>query len=674
VTIEAFDNELPAPGEPLKQKTHEENQRLLDSEVARRVELARSKLTRRQLNQLTKKYSQVHRELNRARYNEMVTLWAEMLTQYNQLRALYSEKPSPKLRDEILDLKREGQRISAKLKKLQPLLDKFEQIRQRLETHQQVLQIEREEKENREAFFRESKVWEEQIKAVFRQSPRLHHTTKDSRGKEVTKIPQIEQVILTPDKVYFRIKTSYQGWLDKYVSKWHFALPYGVDVADLVSDETIANLSAACRRVVTIERSETSQALFYVVHRMDSADGIPKSVRLAQVTDFYPKERHRSTPWAAGIGPDRKVVHMDFEQFPHVLVAGESGGGKSNLINAMISQFITMNSPDELRLVLIDNKGGIELSHFDGAPHLLTPPVISIEGVVPSLKMVRQIMTQRLAMFQKAGHRNLASYNKSVKNPLPRLICVVDEMATLIGVEETPDIHRELRILTSQGRAVGIHMIVCTQHPSVDVLPGWIKTNLTLRIASKMPNHTASQIVVDSISAAHLPEVPGRMVFRRGGSEQVLQTPLCDDNAIAHAVKIAKEYPAAEWQLNSNDPDEAIEIQDPKPVFGRDEYLRAALENGGSLSPRKIYDQVAKDYLSQKEALKLGDEILEQLLQDARVSIDGVWYIVEKVKKGHYLKQDEQFLGSLLEESEEICESESEKSRNEDEISENESP
>lgn len=669
--IEQFDAELPAPGEPLKQKTHDDNQRLLDSEVARRVELARSKLTGRQLNQLTKRYNQLHRELNRARYNDLVVQRAELLEAYTHARALYREKPTPKLRSQIVNMKSEGQRISARLKKLQPLVARFEQVRQRLETHQQVLQIEKEEKENREAFFAESKVWEEQIKAVFRQSPRLHHTVKDSRGREITKIPQIEQVLLTPDKVYFRIKTSYQGLLDRYVSKWHFALPYGVNVADLVSDETIQNLSAACRRVVTVERSETSQALFYVVHRMDSADGIPKSVRLAQVTDFYPRERHRSTPWAAGIGPDRKVTHLDFEQFPHVLVAGESGGGKSNLINSMISQFITMNSPDELRLVLVDNKGGIELSHFDGAPHLLTAPVISIEGVVPALKMVRQIMTQRLAMFQKAGHRNLASYNKAVKNPLPRLICVVDEMATLIGVEETPDIHRELRVLTSQGRAVGIHMIVCTQHPSVDVLPGWIKTNLTLRIASKMPNHTASQIVVDSISAAHLPEVPGRMVFRRGGSEQILQTPLCDDNAIAHAVKIAKEYPAAEWQLDN--PDEAIEVEEPKPVFGRDEYLRAALENGGSLSPRKIYDQAAKHHLSQSQALALGNEIIEQLLDDARVSIDDVWYRVEQIKRGYFLRQETEFLGSLLDNSTQIETLEGEQSSNENEVSEIES-
>jgi hypothetical protein len=670
--IEQFDAELPAPGEPLKQKTHDDNQRLLDSEVARRVELARSKLTGRQLNQLTKKYAQLHRELNRARYNDLVVQRAELLEAYSQARALYREKPTRKLQQRIVSMRTDGQRISARLRKLQPLVAKFEEVRKRLETHQQVLQIEKEEKENREAFFRESKVWEEQIKAVFRQSPRLHHTVRDARGREITKIPQIEQVILTPDKVFFRIKTSYQGMLDRYVSKWHFALPYGVNVADLVSDETIQNLSAACRRVVTVERSETSQALFYVVHRMDSADGIPKTVRLAQVVDFYPRERHRSTPWAAGIGPDRKVVHLDFEQFPHVLVAGESGGGKSNLINAMISQFITMNSPDELRLVLVDNKGGIELSHFDGAPHLLAAPVISIDGVVPTLKMVRQVMTQRLAMFQKAGHRNLASYNKAVKNPLPRLICVVDEMATLIGVEETPDIHRELRVLTSQGRAVGIHMIVCTQHPSVDVLPGWIKTNLTLRIASKMPNHTASQIVVDSISAAHLPEVPGRMVFRRGGSEQILQTPLCDDNAIAHAVKIAKEYPAAEWQLD--DPDESIEVEAPKPIFGRDEYLRAALANGGSLSPRKIYDQAAKHHLSQSQALALGNEIIEQLLDDARVSIDDVWYRVEKIKKGYFLKPEAEFLGSLLDESTQTESIESEKSSNEvDKVSEIES-
>jgi hypothetical protein len=642
--IEPLNNELPAPGEPLRQRTHDENQRLLDADLARRLELTRSKLNRRQHRKLSKQYAEYHTLLNRARYNHLVKKRGELIKQLAQLRAAAAEKPSKKLVQQINEVKTQGRRIDAKLKHLQPTVEKFEAIQQRLEIHAQVLRIEREEAENRAAFFEESKVWEDQIYAVFRQSPRLHHITRDSRGREITRIPQIEQIILTPDKIYYRIKTSYQGLIDKYVGKWHFALPYGVDVADLIHEDTLKNLTAACRRVVTVERSETSQALFYVVHRLDSADGIPKTVHLSQVSDFYPMERHRFTPFAAGLGGDRKIVHLDLEQYPNALIAGAAGGGKSNLINATLSQMITMNTPDELRLILIDNKGGIELSHFDNIPHLLLPPVISIEGVVPALKAAREILQQRLALMQKIGARKITDYNKMVKNPLPRLVIVVDEMATLFGVEQTQAIHHELRIISSQGRAVGVHLIVCTQHPSVDILPGWIKTNLTLRISGKMPNHNASIIIVDSISAAHLPDIPGRMVFRRGGFEQILQTPLCDDKEIEKAVRIAREMPEAEWQIQRYGAGSAesvtiASVTEPERKFGRPEYLTAALNLGGSLSPRNIWNNGGKLHASFATLQMMFEDLIEDHKNGAPVVIDGVDFYIEKVHRGYFLKQ-----------------------------------
>lgn len=675
-----FDFDIPAAGEPLKPEVHPLNQALLDEELTRRLEMARAKLTRVQKARLEWEYSRLHRQLNRGKYNPLIIERAELLEVFIQLKAAYRAKPTPARKKKLVEIQKRAKAIDTALSRLEPVLKAFEEVKKRLETHAQVLDFEREEKENRAAFFREASVWEAQIMGVFKQSPRLHHITRDSKGRENIKTPVIDHIFLKADKIYFRVKTSRQNILQKFMQLWSSALPYGVDVPDLISDVTLANLTAACGRVISVERGSRSQNVYYVIHRMDAADGIPKKVRIDQVADYYPTEKHTATPWAAGLAQERKVIHFDFETFPHVLIAGSSGGGKSNLINALLAQIITMNSPEEMRLLLIDNKGGVELSHFDGIPHLLTPPVITVDRVLPALRLVRKIMTQRFEMFLKVRARSLLKYNDKVKNPLPRLIVVVDEMASLLGIDETPEIHNELRVITSQGRATGVHMVVSTQHPSVDVLPGWIKTNLTLRIASRMPNHTASQIVVDSISAAILPENPGRMVFRRGGFEQILQTPFIDDEAIARAVKIANQYPIASWQINAapaepprdeSDTDEYVPMLDPlaeevteavneprrdvppiaepqpRLLFGRDEYLNAALQLGGSLSPTKIYEQVAKKYMTQAEARKFGDDLVAQLARDGEVWIDGIRYLVKPLARGYKL---EEFVDQFVEE------------------------
>lgn len=631
-----LDLEFPKPGAPLQMEIHPKNQALIDAEVARRLELVRTKLSRWQLWRFQREYDHLHRKLNRAGYNRIVQARSEIIEQLRELYIPWQQEPTPALKKQIHELRQEKRIAEQHLRRLQSTFQRFNEVRLRLENHQKALQIQKEEKENRAAFFKEAAVWEGQIIAVFRQSPRLHHITRDSQGREITRIPKIDHILLKPDKVYFRIKTVRQGLIDRLTRVWHSALPYGVDVKALTSEETTDNMTAACGRVVTVERSPRSQNIFYVISRLDAADGIPKMVRMSQVTDHYPMERHKSTVWAAGMGEDRKITHFDFEQYPNILVAGAAGGGKSNLINSFLCQLITMNSPDELRLFLIDNKGGVELSHFEDIPHLLTEPVIRTDAVLPALKLLSEIIDQRYQVFLSHKAKKLVDYNKKVKKPIPRVIVVIDELATLLGLGElTGEIHNELRKISSLGRAAGVHLIVATQHPSVDVLPGWIKTNLTLRIASRMPNHTASQIVVDSITAAHLPEVPGRMVFRRGGFELTLQTPYADDDTIAQSVTIARQYPSPEWQLNGGDTPAVVESA---PVFGFDEYVRMALIEDGSLSAQRIFDAGAKNHISQPETKRLGKQVIEKLLKMERVQIDDDWYRVAKQSRGYRLE------------------------------------
>src|SRR5690606_30802457 len=130
----------------------------------------------------------------------------------------------------------------------------------------------------------------------------------------------------------------------------------------------------------------------------------------------------------------------------------------------------------------IDNKGGVEFSHWRKLPHLLMPMIKEPEQVVPALQQIHAIMRRRLAAIERIGAKNLADYNRKVHptDQLPRLVCVVDEMATLMGNAE---VQSELQVVSSQGRAVGCHLILCTQHVINDVVHSTIKVNMVLRVA-----------------------------------------------------------------------------------------------------------------------------------------------------------------------------------------------
>jgi DNA segregation ATPase FtsK/SpoIIIE-like protein len=184
---------------------------------------------------------------------------------------------------------------------------------------------------------------------------------------------------------------------------------------------------------------------------------------------------------------------------------------------------------------------------------------------------------------------------------------------------------------------VGIHLVVSTQHPSVDVLPGWIKTNMTLRVASKMPNHTASQIIVDSVTAAILPDIPGRMVFRRGGFELLLQTPLIEDDGIARAVKLSREYPAPEAEEGRAESDVVIV---PVPKFGRDDLIKTALEHfEGKLTPTRIAQFVGDDVITNHECRKLVHRVVDEITAAGGViNVSGDTYKLGKDRKTYVLR------------------------------------
>jgi hypothetical protein len=633
-------DDLPAPGEPLTPKIHEDNQRLIDAELAERTKRARAKLTRKQLKALNKTYAALHRQLNRAKYNPLIKEREETWQVYKKLVLLLRD---PKTRGQerevaaaaLQQIKAKGKKLNDQITALIPAVTEFEMVGERLKAHAAVIEWEKKDAEDKAQFEKEAFVWKEQIKAVMRQSPRLHHAGKDEQGNYFCHIPQIEHIVFKDDRVLYRITTSTQGLIDRWLGRWRNALPYDVDIRDLTCDETLENYSAACNRVVTVERSKSGTNLFYCISRLDAPDGIPKMQLYGKVIDFYPVADHAKTPWAAGTTQDRKVEWYNFEDMPHVLMAGSTKSGKSNHINQMIATFVTMSSPAEIRLMLIDLKGGIEFTHWQGIKHALRPMVKKADDVLEALQFMRSIMERRLMMFEKIKAKNLSSYNSKAKTKLPRLICIVDEMATLLGLGElTTAIHNELRVLSSQGRAVGVHLVLCTQHSSVDVLPGWVKTNMSLRISGKMPSHQASMVILDSVTAATLPNIPGRLVFSIGRSEVQAQSPYISDDEIARAVRLSQAFP---------DPDnsefDASQPIEPREKFSQFDVIEMALTDfDGKLSPTHIHDKVGNEVIPLRKLRLMVDTLIDHIDKHGFIEHRDVRYKYRKNRKAYFLE------------------------------------
>jgi S-DNA-T family DNA segregation ATPase FtsK/SpoIIIE len=191
---------------------------------------------------------------------------------------------------------------------------------------------------------------------------------------------------------------------------------------------------------------------------------------------------------------------------PHLLVAGTTGSGKSVCVNALISCFLLHNTPDDLRMIMVDPKR-VELSGYDGIPHLLAPVVVDLERVVGVLQWVSREMDQRYHKFSEAGARHIRDYNKKAlregDKKLPYLVVIIDELADLMMLAPT-ETEKAITRLAQLARATGIHLIISTQRPSTNVVTGLIKANFPARIAFATASGVDSRVILDQPGAETL--------------------------------------------------------------------------------------------------------------------------------------------------------------------------
>ena len=230
----------------------------------------------------------------------------------------------------------------------------------------------------------------------------------------------------------------------------------------------------------------------------------PVTLRSIMESPEYTKMRSKADlPVALGKGTGGENLAFDLAKMPHLLIAGATGSGKSVALNAIVAGLLMERSPAELRMLLVDPKR-VELTPYNGIPHLLCPVIVEVDEVVGMLKGVINEMMHRYRQMEEVGVRNIEAYNKRMRDDkMPFLLVVVDELADLM-MTAAFDVEQSLCRLAQLGRATGIHLILATQRPSVDVVTGLIKANFPSRISFGVTSHIDSRTILDSNGAEKL--------------------------------------------------------------------------------------------------------------------------------------------------------------------------
>lgn len=267
----------------------------------------------------------------------------------------------------------------------------------------------------------------------------------------------------------------------------------------------------------------------------------PATVGLREIIDSREfKEGKSNLGLALGKDVAGKAWVANLAKMPHLLVAGATGSGKSVCLNSIIISLLYQNNPDMLRMILIDPKR-VEFPVYNGIPHLLTPVITDVTKAVNALRWAIQEMDQRFDILAKAGKRNIASYNEKAQDKMPYIVIVIDELADLM-ISASNEVEAAIIRLTQMARAVGIHLILATQRPSVDVITGLIKANVPARIAFSVASSMDSRTILDSVGAEKLIG-KGDMLFQTAeiSKPRRLQGAFIDDNEIRRVTKFLKQ-------------------------------------------------------------------------------------------------------------------------------------
>jgi S-DNA-T family DNA segregation ATPase FtsK/SpoIIIE len=341
---------------------------------------------------------------------------------------------------------------------------------------------------------------------------------KRSNGAQKVDTKSIERIgtALTEALSHFNVEARVIGTVTgPHVTRYELRLAPGIKMSKVAQLKDDLAYALAAEQVRILAPIPGKQAV-----GVEVPNRVRKMVHLGDVFQEAPKGWSPLSVW---LGKDiaGKAIGTDLAKQPHILIAGTTGSGKSGCVNAMLSSVLLRSDPNEVRMVLVDPKR-VELNHYEGIPHLLTPVVTSPRLAANVLANLIKEMEERYGVMSKAKTRSLVELNRvraqQGERPLPYILCVIDELADLMMVAPA-DVEDSIIRLAQKSRAVGIHLVLATQRPSADVITGMIKANVPARIAFAVSSQTDSRVILDQNGAESLLG-QGDMLFRPSGESR----------------------------------------------------------------------------------------------------------------------------------------------------------
>ena len=347
----------------------------------------------------------------------------------------------------------------------------------------------------------------------------------DTAGNEIVATRLIEAL------AHFNVEAKVVGTVSgPHITRYELRLAPGIKMSKVaqMKDDLAYALAATDIRILAPIPGKTAVGV-----------EVPNLKRkMVTLGDVYGTPPEGSSPLTIWLGKDvsGKAIAADLARMPHILVAGTTGAGKSACINAMLSSILLSATPEEVRLILVDPKQ-VELNHYEAVPHLLTPVITSPRAAANALQNLVREMEWRYGIMSMARTRSLPELNKhrlsQGEAPLPYILCVIDELADLMMVAPA-DVEDSIIRIAQKARAVGIHLVLATQSPRVDVITGMIKANVPSRIAFSVSSQTDSRVILDQNGAESLLGM-GDMLFSAVGSSKLhrIQGAYIDEPQIA---------------------------------------------------------------------------------------------------------------------------------------------
>ena len=366
----------------------------------------------------------------------------------------------------------------------------------------------------------------------------------------------------------------------------------------------------------------------YVGIEVPNVEAAKVSIREVMESENFKKS---GSPLRFALGKDvaGKAVASNLDKLPHLLIAGTTGSGKSVCVNSILTCFLLTNTPETLRMILVDPKR-VELTGYNGIPHLLAPVVVEPKNVLGALQWVLREMDSRYHRFSESGARNIQEYNaKHSKEILPYLLVVIDELADLMMMapEET---ERSIARLAQLARATGIHLIIATQRPSVEVVTGLIKANFPSRIAFSVASNTDSRVILDQPGAEKLlgkgdmlyqvPDAPAPVRLQGTFVSDIEIQKLVDywqDEMLRVSTNQPDTRPATQTLDRQTSQKDEYETSQPEPSPNGKPELTSVITSNTPLSQQALFEEVDPD----DDSDPLLNEAIDLVRREGRASI-----------------------------------------------------